>query len=195
MAKVTKMASWWLMIGCMLSSAGVLANEQNSCWLADQDSGVLEFSGITEGRAFDGVFESFNVRLCLRDHDLSTADIEVSVETSSANTDSRDRDQTLRGEEFFWAAQFPTATWISQSIQPSDGALSHTAEGQLSLRDIRLNQPVDMSLIDSDNGPRLVGQASILRLDYNVGIGEFADTDFINNEVKLTFDLSLKPET
>ena len=193
MAKITSMTATVVMgLALMLASVSAWANDQD-CWVASDETGALQFSGVTEGRGFEGVFESFDVRLCLVGQDLATATIEVRVETASANTKSRDRDQTLKGEEFFWVSQFPEATWVSQSIRPTEGEFTHSAEGELALRDIRLNQPVEMSLIVSGDGPRLVGQALILRLDYNVGIGEFEDTDFINNEVKLNFDLVLEP--
>lgn len=194
MAKISSTATIVMGLALMLASVSAWANDHQACWVASDESGVLQFSGVTEGRGFEGVFESFDVRLCLAGEDLATATIEVTVETASANTKSRDRDQTLKGEEFFWVSQFPEASWVSQSIKPTEGEFTHTAEGELALRDVRLNQPVEMSLIVSGDGPKLVGQASILRLDYNVGIGEFEDTDFIKNEVKLAFDLTLEPE-
>jgi len=169
--------------------------EPRQCWEANQDSGELAFSGITEGRGFDGVFNAFEVSICLDGADLTTAEIEVSVDTASADTDSRDRDQTLRSEAFFWVSQFPEATWSSEAIEPQDGEFSHQAMGVLSLRDVTLSQPVAMSLVEGPSGPRLVGAAEMMRLDYNVGVGEFNDTDFIANEVNVAFDLglSLKP--
>lgn len=166
----------------------------DQCWVANQDSGELAFSGVTEGRGFEGVFEAFDVVMCLDGTDLTTATIEVSVDTASADTDSRDRDQTLRSEEFFWVSRFPKATWASGSIESQSGEFSHQAAGTLALRDVEMNQPVSMSLIDGESGPRLVGAAEMMRLDYNVGVGEFEDTDFIANEVNVEFDLGLTPQ-
>lgn len=178
----------------LLVGASHVATAQTQCWVANNETGELAFQGVTEGRGFEGQFNAFDVRLCLEGQDLSTASIEVTVETGSADTNSRDRDQTLKGEAFFWVSQFPEATWTSTQILPIDGEFSHQAQGRLSLRDVAMDQPVHMRLVGEGNGLRLVGQASILRLDYNVGMGEFEDTDFIENQVDLRFDLGLNPD-
>lgn len=183
-----------ILIGIAAAMSSV-AVADTQCYRADQDSGVLAFDGVTEGRGFDGEFENFSVRVCLIDQDLSTATIEVVVETGSADTNSRDRDQTLKGEEFFWVNQFPQAQWSSQAIVPSSGEFSHLAQGTLKLKDISQDQAVEMRLVtDEAGGSRLQGQAEIFRLDYNMGTGEFADTEFIENRVGVTFDLGLVAE-
>ena len=200
MAKVTptptmRNVALALLLATMGSAAWAQDNPTpaSSCWVADQDSGTLGFSGVTEGRGFDGVFESFEVVVCLQGRDLTTAEIEVTVDTASADTDSRDRDQTLKGEEFFFTAQFPEARLVSAAIEPQPGAFDHRAAGTLKLRDVELDQPVSMSWVEPGANPRLVGEAEIMRLDYNVGVGEFEDTDFIANEVNVEFDLGLTP--
>ena len=183
-----------LLIGLTAAAPSALANEVQ-CHTANQDTGVLAFNGVTEGRGFDGKFEDFSVRMCLEGVDLTTASIEVAVETASADTNSRDRDQTLKGEEFFWVSQFPQAQWSSQSITATGGDFSHEAQGILVIKDIRQDQAVSMRLVTDGPTPRLQGEAEIFRLDYNVGTGEFADTGFIENRVGVTFDLELVPES
>jgi len=182
-----------LCIALAALSSSVMADE-TQCHTASQDTGTLAFEGVTEGRGFDGQFENFSVRICLEDVDLATASIEVMVETGSADTNSRDRDQTLRGEEFFWVSQFPQAQWSSQDIVESSGQFSHEAQGTLVIKDIRQDQAVAMRLVTDGARPRLQGEAEIFRLDYNVGTGEFADTEFIDNRVGVSFDLELLPE-
>lgn len=193
-ARTTPLAAMLIAVAPTIGAQTEPAGSNDQCWVANQDSGELAFSGVTEGRGFDGVFEAFDVVMCLDGTDLTTATIDVSVDTASADTDSRDRDQTLRSEEFFWVSQFPKATWASGPIEPQSGEFSHQAAGTLALRDVELNQPVSMSLIDGESGPRLVGAAEMMRLDYNVGVGEFEDTDFIANEVNVEFDLGLSPQ-
>lgn len=182
-----------LLTGLAASVTSAAADIQ--CHVANQDTGTLAFDGVTEGRGFDGQFENFSVRICLEGLDLATASIEVMVETGSADTNSRDRDQTLKGEEFFWVSQFPQAQWSSESITQSGGDFSHEAQGTLMLKDITQDQVVSMRLVTDGERPRLQGEAEIFRLDYNVGTGEFADTDFIENRVGVTFDLELLPES
>ncbi len=179
----------------LLSGGLSVMAAETQCYSANQDSGVLAFDGVTEGRGFDGEFEDFSVRICLAGTNLETATIEVVVETGSADTNSRDRDQTLKGQEFFWANQFPQAQWSSEAIATSSGEFAYLAQGTLRIKNISEDQPVEMRLITDEAGDaRLQGQAEIFRLDFNVGTGEFADTDFIENRVGVSFDLGLVPE-
>ncbi len=164
---------------------------QSKCYVADAGTGILTFEAITDGKAIQGQFERFNVDLCLEDNDLMTSTIEVSVDTASANTKSRDRDQTLKGESFFWVSAFPKAHWSSGGWRAFEGPWQAICEGTLTLRDVTQSQSVTMSLEVRGDETWLVGEADIARLDFNVGLGEFEDTEFIANQVKLQFDLKL----
>ncbi|MDZ7791625.1 MAG: YceI family protein [Xanthomonadales bacterium] len=161
------------------------------CFRADQNDGELKFIGVAEGNRFTGGFGEFTVTLCMDEHDLATAGIEVVVKTASADTGDGQRDSELHGENFFHVEEFPKATWESTDIRAEDGAF--IAEGKLKLRGITSDQPVRLKL-SSDKPPMLSGSAEIMRLNWDVGIGEdFEDTDFIRNRVDLEFELQLQP--
>ena len=174
----------------MLASAALLAGE--SCYTADQESGELRFSGVAEGTPFRGKFGGFSVRLCLSGEDLTTADIEVTVQTGSADVGNRDGNQALKDDEFFAVDQFPEARWVSTEIA-RDGD-DYLAEGSLSIKSLESAQPVTLSLETDGESRVLSGSAEIMRLDWEVGTGEFEDTDFIRNRVDLSFELELHPE-
>lgn len=177
-------------VGLLLTVAS-LAQAGGECYRADADSGELKFIGVAEGNRFTGLFHDFNVAVCMQNQDLSTAEIEVTVTTGSADTDNRDRDSELHGEAFFHVDEYPDAVWKSGEIV-ADGE-GYLADGELTLRDVTDNQSVRLQLIDEDETLRLTGSAEIMRLDYNVGVGDedFEDTDFIRNRVDLEFDLTL----
>lgn len=178
----------WLVLGLLLAAGPVLAD----CYLADQDSGRLEFAGVADGAGFTGHFGEFSVRLCMEGDDLSSAQIEVQIQTGSADTGNRMRDGELHGKNLFSVAEFPQSTWTSGEIAASgEGWL---AQGELALRDVRRNQPVQLQFSGGD-APVLSGRAEILRLDWNVGLGpDFSDPDFVRNRVDLSFELKLRPE-
>jgi polyisoprenoid-binding protein YceI len=161
------------------------------CFRADQDDGELKFIGVAEGSRFTGAFGEFEVSLCMDGHDLTTAGIEVVVQTASADTGNDDRDGELLGENFFHVEEYPRATWESGDIRAEGDAF--VAEGELTLRGITSDQPVRLRL-SGDKPPVLSGSAEIMRLEWNVGTGEdFEDTDFIRNRVDLEFELQLQP--
>jgi polyisoprenoid-binding protein YceI len=175
------------MLVLILPATEVLAEEV--CYQADVDRSELGFSGEAEGNPFEGQFGAFSVSVCLVGDDLTSASIDVRVETGSATVGNRQGDQALMDEELFYVEQFPEARWQSKTIE-CDGS-DYRADGELTLRGISAAQPVYLQWSDTSSGHTLTGYAEILRLDYNVGIGEFEDTDFIRNRVDLEFVLEL----
>jgi polyisoprenoid-binding protein YceI len=172
-------------------AAAVPATAATPCYGADASDGELLFDGVLDGTPFTGSFNHFTVSLCLEGDDLAGADIRVSVDTASGDTGNRQGNAALRGEEFFHIARFPEAVWTSLAIRPAgDGYL---AEGELTVRGVTAAQPVHLRF-EPGEPARLSGRAEILRLDWDVGTGEFADTDFLRNRVDLRFELTLRKQ-
>lgn len=169
----------------LVSAAG------DSCYRADADSGELGFRGVADGTPFSGFFEAFTVRLCMTEQELVGAGIEVRVDTGSATVGNRQGDEALRGRDLLAAQQFPEAIWLSENIRAEGEA--YRAEGRLSLRDVSADQPVILRLEQDGADLWLAGEAEIMRLDFQVGTGEFEDPEFIRNRVDLRFELQLEP--
>lgn len=162
-----------------------------ACYRADGDSGELNFRGEAEGTPFSGFFDDFEVRLCTADGGLAGAEIEVRVSTSSVTVGNRQGDEALRGSDLLAVEQFPEAIWISEGVEASgDG---YRAQGRLSLREVSADQAVNLNLEQDGESWWLSGDAEILRLEFNVGTGEFDDPEFIRNRVDLRFELKLEP--
>jgi len=178
-----------------LSSLGARAETAPQCYAGSQSSGTLEFSGAVEGSGFSGSFGEFSVRYCMVDGNPAAGEIEVSVELASADTDNRERDQALKGEEFFAVESHPRASWTSVSIA-RDGA-GYAAEGELELKGIRAGQPIRFTLepegdaLVARGGFTMQGGAEVDRQRFDVGTGEFADPEFVRNRVDVSFEVSL----
>lgn len=179
-----------LIVGLLLAAAP-LAQAGSECYRADAETGELKFIGVADGNRFTGHFHEFNVSVCMRNRDLSTADIEVTVATGSADTDNRDRDSELHGEAFFHVEEHPEAVWQSGEIVAEGD--TYLADGELTLRGITNDQPVRLKLNRTHDDMRLTGSAEIMRLEFNVGVGDedLEDPEFIRNRVDLEFDLPL----
>ncbi len=77
-----------------------------------------------------GRFERFNATVETPGEDFSGAEISVQVEAESINTNSPDRDNHLKSDDFFNAEKFPVISFRSGSF---DG---DTLTGDLTIRDI-----------------------------------------------------------
>jgi polyisoprenoid-binding protein YceI len=186
MARIT--GRWIVALSALLLGQASLA--EGDCYESSAENGELRFSGIAEGSPFSGRFEEFNVSVCLNDDDLAGGEIRVEVATGSATIGNSMGDRALEDEELFHVERFPEAIWTSDRIVADEEG--YRAEGELTLRGVTADQTVRLRLLRDEDPVRLTGGSDILRLDHNVGIGEFEDTDFIGNEVRVEFDLSLK---
>ncbi len=183
----------WKMILIMVFGMAMplTATGDQTCYLSDAEHGELTFSGVAEGNLVRGDFQDFNVEVCLEGEDLGGARIKVEVETGSASVGIRQGDEALLSEEMFFVDHYPKATWTSQSIESHNDA--YRAEGKLELRGVRAPQAVDLRLERDGDTLTLAGKAEIFRMEFEVGQGEFADTEFVEDRVELEFELQLVP--
>jgi polyisoprenoid-binding protein YceI len=65
----------------------------------------------------EGKFDKFDVVVLSDKEDFVDAKIDVTIQTSSINTDNKDRDDHLRGADFFDAAKHPTITFKSKELK------------------------------------------------------------------------------
>ena len=166
-----------------------------TCFLGNASSGTLEFSGAVEGSGFTGAFGEFEVRYCMTDGAPAEGEIEVVVSLASADSENRERDQTLLGPEFFAVDRFPDARWVSETIEPVDDG--YRAAGKLTLRDITAEQSIgfrvtpDGDALLAEGAFTMGGSAEVDRLRFDVGTGEFADPEFVRNRVDVRFEVRL----
>ena len=173
----------------VLVCAGVAAADE-TCRTGGDGTGVLEFRAVQDGDRFTGQFTEFEVEYCWPGDRPAAGAIRVAVRPASASTDNRDRDQTLESGEFFDVDRFPESTWTSTSIEATGEG--YRAGGELTIKQVTRDQPVTFTLEETGDGWRMRGESELMRLDYDVGTGEYADTGFISNRVGISFDLLLE---
>src|SRR6056297_865823 len=181
----------------MLAASSSIAAEQ-TCFVGSHETGELAFSGAVEGTGFTGRFGEFSVKYCMPESGPADGRINVRVQLSSADTENRERDDTLKGEAFFAVEQYPEAVWISRSIA-TEGK-GYVADGALDLKGIKASQAINFTL--TPDGDDLLasgefsmrGDAEVDRSRFDVGTGEFADPEFVRNRVDVNFEIRLRAE-
>ena len=158
-------------------------------WHADAKNSSLGFAGTYQGDAFDGRFKTFDAAIVFDPAQLATARFDVKITLASADTANSERDDSLRGADFFDAAHAPVATYTATHFR-SLGGNRYAADGTLSLRGA--SKPVTLTFAWASGAtPALVGDAVVNRLDFKVGTGQWADTSVIGNQVKVHTTLKL----
>ncbi len=157
-------------------------------WSIVLDKSELRFSSKVEDIPFDGTFKYYEGQVTTNDDNTPTS-IELSFDLTSVDSQQTERDEMLVADPFFNTLQFPKATYHSKQIQ-SLGNDKFSVDGELTINGISKSLAVEF-IWKADSNARLVGDAAINRLDFNVGTGEFVDADVIPLTVTIHFDWTL----
>ena len=104
----------------------------------------------------------------------------VEIDTASLDLGEAEMNKEVAKKEWFNAAQFPKATFVSSSIKPA-GAGKLTIKGKTT--DVAFPLTVK-----ADGGKQVFeGAVPIKRLTYNIGEGEWKDTSTVADEVIIKF--------
>ena len=116
----------------------------------------------------------------------------MKIDTASVNTRDSERDDTLKSDDLFAVKQFPTAHYVAEQVH-RQGRDKYTATGKLTLRNVTRDVPIEFTFENKDGSAWLKGSATLKRLDFGVGQGDWKDTsETVGNEVKVRFALLLK---
>lgn len=152
---------------------------------------ALVFAGTYQGEAFTGRFPGFVTRFSFDPAQLSTAKLDVTIPLATASTGNSDYDGEMRGNAFFDAAKFPQARYTATRIRALGGN-RFAADGTLSLRGV--SKPITLNFTWTPGAkPVLAGKATVKRLDFGVGKGDWADTSLIPNEIAVSTKVVFAP--
>ncbi|MGE0251411.1 MAG: YceI family protein, partial [Dongiaceae bacterium] len=122
-------------------------------------------------------------------NDLKTSRIEAIIVINSLNTYYPERDQNLRGGDWFQTDIFPQAKFISEKIERV-GENKYIAHGKLTM--LNQSKPLDLPFEFSTftaNQAAAKAKAILPRKDFNLGKGDWAKSDVIKNEVEVNITI------
>ena len=161
-------------------------------WLLQQDKSAITFTASYDDVSFEGVFSDFDVALTFDPEELDNSHVKSTVNVTSVNTQSRDRDQALSEPDWFYFKKFPQATFISQTFE-SVKANQFAATGILQIRDQQheVTIPFEWTKIDNKTA-RLKSQFSLDRRNYDIGTGDWKNDKTIGFEVIVNLTLEFR---
>lgn len=152
---------------------------------------TLAFATAYEGEVFSGHFGQFTTTVSFDPQHPEAAKLDVKIPLASASTANPDRDATLLGADFFNADKFPQARYSAVGFRALDDG-TYAADGTLTLRGVSHPVTLTFSWTGGAN-PVLTGKATVQRLDFNVGGGDWADVSLIPNAVAVSTRVNLRP--
>ena len=172
----------------VVNAAGAVAS-----YSADPQQSRLEFVGVQAGADFKGSFRAFQAVVDFSPDALANSHIDVQIDLKSVDSMDKDRDTTIRGPDIFDVAHSPTAHYVTRSF--SKTAAGYSAVGALTLRGVTKDVPIEFKFTPGAAGAKLEGTARLKRLDFGAGQGDWKSTEWVADEVKISFSLALKPKT
>jgi polyisoprenoid-binding protein YceI len=179
----------------LLTLAAPLAFAQTSTWVPDKMHSGVDFTVLHMSLAnVRGHFGNIGGSIVLNEADITKSTVNVTIDVSTVDTGVSGRDNDLKSPNFFDAAQFPTATFVSTSVAKTGSGL--TVNGNLTLHGV--TKPVVLT-VEGPTGPvpgmdkkphsGFSATTTISRTAFN--IASKAPAAMIGDDVKLTIDLDV----
>ncbi|MEJ1964273.1 MAG: YceI family protein [Gammaproteobacteria bacterium] len=157
---------------------------------------LLRFSFEQSGANNTGRFGKYTADVTFAADNLAASKIDVSIDTGSLDTGDKERDDTLKQAELLDPAKFPKARFVSSKITLV-GAGRFEAQGKLTIRDVTKDIKLPITFQTKDEKGKqmgfLTGRYSLKRLEYGVGQGDWKSTEWVKDDVLVTFSLKLSP--
>jgi len=177
-----------LTLGLTLAAGLAFAATQ---WKTAAAQSKIGFTGTQAGAAFDGAFERYTAEIRFDPKDLPSSRFDVSIDLKSVATKDKDRDAIIKGADIFATDRWPTAHYVAEKFTDQGGG-KFLALGKLTLRDVTRDVPVQFTFQPDGVSAWLKGSAALKRLDFGAGQGDWKDTTWVANDVKINFALRLQ---
>lgn len=170
------------------------ADNAVSQWSIIPAEGTLSFEGQQMGAPFTGRFPEFSGQIAFDPDRLDESRADITIAIAGLDAGSSDRNRYLPMDDWFAAARFPTARFVTEKITPGLSRGQYVARGQLTIRDVTLpvTLPFTLDITSGENGGEVAhmrGETTLNRLDFGIGQGEWADTKSVAAEVRVRVDL------
>lgn len=147
--------------------------------------GTLAFRTDYSGEAINGRFTRWTADIQFSPDDLEHSKIAVDVDLASVSSGDSERDDTLKGDDFFGVAAHPKARFTATRIRKQGSG--YVADGTLALAGASRPVPVAFTLKIDGTHAQASGTATVKRLAFGVGKGQWSDPGTIPDAIAVTF--------
>jgi polyisoprenoid-binding protein YceI len=135
-----------------------------------------------------GQFKQFSASVVFDPAHLDASHAQFSVAVASYDLGDPSYNQEVRGTQWFDAAGFPSATFVSTSIAPgAPGA--YKVSGKLTIKGKTVDVVAPVSYKQDGDKQVFDGVVPIKRLQFDIGSGEWKDTSVVADEVQIKFHI------
>jgi len=168
----------------MMAGAGEYKNVQ-------LDKSTITFVSKQMSVPVEGVFKKFTAKVTINPAKAASGKAQIDIDLASIDAGSTEANDEVKGKNWFSVAEFPTASFVSDSVKVlAPGKFE--AAGKLTIKG-KTMQVLAPFTLKEDKGQLIVdGSFTMKRLDYAIGSGLWSDTSVVADEVQVKFHLLLK---
>ncbi|MEP9404956.1 YceI family protein [Peribacillus frigoritolerans] len=174
----------------------------NTKWTVDPTHSAIEFSVKHMMIAkVKGSFNKFEASILANPSDLTTAEIDFTVEVASIDTRNADRDNHLRSADFFDVEKNPTLTFKSTKIVKTDED-EYDVTGNVTLNGVTKEETFSITFEGQGKDPwgnekaGFSGKGKVKRSDYGLTYNAALETGgvLIGDQITLTIEIEAAKE-
>lgn len=197
---ISLFAFLFLTVGHVVATDGnILAPDE---WSIDKAHSNVNFTITHFFTPVNGSFNDYSSEIYFDPEDLENSSINVTIPVESINTGNERRDNHLKSEDFFNASEWPNIQFESDNIEQT-GENKFVAHGELTIRDVtrefelpfELKGVMDHPMQENTKVAGITASAKLNRTDYDVGVGDWAATAVVGDEVDIQLNLELNAPT
>ena len=155
-----------LLLLALLLPAAAFARD----WQVDAAKSTLSFKGTYQNEGFDGRFRKFEATIAYDAADPTKSKFDVTVDLTSVDTGSSERDDTLATADFFDTSKTPKAHFVTESFAKNGDAVE--AKGNLTIRNKTKPVTLAVKFAESGDTATLDVDTTLKRADFDLGNGD-----------------------
>ncbi len=184
----------YITIAAVFWSAPAIGQDTAS-WIVEENSQV-GFIALQAGSAVEGRFERFTANIRFDPAKLGASHVTVVIDIDSVDSENAERDGMIRSKDLFDVLTWPAARFEADRFEATADE-TYIAHGRLTMRDVTRDVALPFSLAIEDHPDRpghlravVIGEMTVMRLDYGVGQGAWMDTSIVANDIVIRIHLT-----
>lgn len=177
-----------VLVSGLATAACAVAGDE---WKVVEADSHIGFIATYDDIPFEARFGSFDARITFSPDGLAESSFDVRIDVSSLHSNSVDRDEGMKEEEWFAVEAHSVARFQAGRFERVSGN-RYEAIGELSLKGVTRTIEVPFTWEPRSSGGAVLTAETVLRRgDFDIGTGEWSEDDIIGFDVTVTARLVL----
>lgn len=157
-------------------------------WAIVPAQSKVQFQALVYKAPFTADFHDFSGTIVFDPDDLSTAKADITINMSDITSGDTDRDQNMKGAEWFDVAQFSESHFMSKRFEKGEGN-NYVAIGDVTIHGITMPLIIPFTLDLTERKAHMMARFSLDRTHFAVGLGQWEDESAVAHNIDVVIDL------